>query len=165
MIALLDQQAISRSKLVNLAGEEAAFQQKYAAAQAAQQDKSDTKEFSGVNELRQAQELYKQLTQAQRSYITALKNKDEVSQNYWAQNIQQTSGELRTLEQKLGTLNIEASTRQKILTLIRQAKDAEQSHACSVDNVNTSATNLDRTLDKIGTRLLQMAATMVVLRG
>ena len=77
MIALLDQQAISRSKLVNLAGEEAALQQKYAAAQAAQQDKSDAKEFSGVNELRQAQELYKQLTQAQRSYIGQRHGTDE----------------------------------------------------------------------------------------
>lgn len=165
MIALLDQQEVSRSKLVNLAAEETALQQKYAAAQAEQQDKLAAKEFSGANELRQAKELYAQLTQAQRNYIAALKNKDAVSQNYWAQSIQQTSGELRALEQKLGSLNIEDGTRRKILALIQQAKDAEQSHTRNVDNLNATATNLDKTLDRIGTRLLRMAATMVVLRG
>lgn len=165
MIALLDQQAVSRSKLVNLAAEETALQQKYAVAQAEQQDKLAAKEFSGANELRQAKELYAQLTQAQRNYISALKNKDAVSQNYWAQSIQQASGELRALEQKLGSLNIEEGTRRKILALIQQAKDAEQSHIRNVDNLNATATNLDKTLDRIGTRLLRMAATMVVLRG
>lgn len=165
MIALLDQQAVSRSKLVDLAAEETVLQQKYAAAQAVQQDKLSAKEFSGANELRQVKELYAQLTQAQRNYIVALKNKDAVSQNYWAQNIQQASGELRALEQKLGSLNIEEGTRRKILSLIQQAKDAEQSHTRNMDNLNATATNLDKTLDRIGTRLLQMAATMVVLRG
>ncbi len=165
IITLLDQQAVSRSKLVNLAAEETALQQKYAAARAAQQDKLAAKELSGANELRQAKELYAQLTQAQRSYVDALKNKDAVSQNYWAQSIQQSSGELRALEQKLGSLNMKEGTRRKILTLIQQAKDAEQSHARNVDSLNTTATNLDKTLDRIGTRLLRMAATMVVLRG
>lgn len=165
MIALLDQQAVSRSKLVNLAAEETVLQQKYTSAQAAQQDKLAAKKFSGADELHQAKELYAQLTQAQRNYIAALKNKDAVSQSYWAQNIQQASGELRALEQKLGSLNIEEGTRRKILALIQQAKDAEQSHARNVDNLNATATNLDKTLDRIGTRLLQMAATMVVLRG
>lgn len=105
------------------------------------------------------------MTQAQKNYITALKNKNEVSQAYWAQSIQQASGELRQLEQKLGALNIEEDVRQKILNLIQQAKDAEQSHIRNVANVNAAATNLDKTLDKIGTRLIQMAATMLVLRG
>lgn len=39
MISLLDQQAISRSKLIQLSAQEAALGAKYTAAQAAQQEK------------------------------------------------------------------------------------------------------------------------------
>lgn len=58
MISQLDQQAVSRSRLVNLAQEEAAAAQKYVKALAVQQDKANAKALesrSGTQELRQLQ--------------------------------------------------------------------------------------------------------------
>ena len=67
IIALLGQEAISRSKLVNLAAEEAALAQKLTDAQAAKQDKATAaaqKAASGGHELKAAQQAYSQLPNA-----------------------------------------------------------------------------------------------------
>ncbi len=63
LIALLGREAISRSKLVQLSGEEAAIAQKYVSAQIAQQEKlnaAQQAQNSGVKELSQAQAALKQ---------------------------------------------------------------------------------------------------------
>lgn len=80
IIALLDQEAIARSKLVNLSAEEAALAQKLTNAQAAKQDKAAVdaqKAASGVNELKAVQQAYSQLTNAYRQYNAAMKNGNE----------------------------------------------------------------------------------------
>lgn len=69
------------------------------------------------------------------------------------------------IEQKLGTLNIEESTRKKILDLIQQAKNAEATHQKQLEGTSGHLNELDQTLNKLGSRILQMATTMLVLRG
>lgn len=168
LIGLLNGQAISRSKLVNLSQEEAALSQKYVSAQIAQQEKLNAlnaKNTNGSKELAQVQASYKALTQAQRSYITAVKNGDTASQAYWQQAQSAAMREIESIESKVGSLNIEESVRTKILNVIQQAKDAEQTHARNLENLNGSTSKLDESLGRIASRLLQMATTMLVLRG
>ena len=92
MISQLDQEAVSRSKLVNLAHEEAAAVQKYNKAYAMRQDKNaaaNVQPAAGVTELKQLEAAYKQLTNAYRQYNMAVKNGNETGQAYWSQNAQQ----------------------------------------------------------------------------
>lgn len=92
VISQLDQEAVSRSKLVNLAHEEAAAVQKYNKALALRQDKNaaaNAQPAAGVTELKQLEAAYKQLTNAYRQYNMAVKNGNETGQAYWSQNAQQ----------------------------------------------------------------------------
>lgn len=146
IIGQLGQQAISRSKLVHLSGEEAAIAQKFVAAQIARQEKLNAAwqpQNAGVKELSQAQAALKQLTQAHRGYITAVKNGDQVSQTYWRQSAQSAKGEIQSIESKIGSLNLEENARKRLLNVIQQAKDAEQTHARNLDQLNSGATKLD----------------------
>ena len=80
IIALLGQEAIARSKLVNLSAEEAALAQKLTNAQAAKQDKTAAdaqKAAAGINELKAAQQAYSQLTNAYRQHNASMKNGNE----------------------------------------------------------------------------------------
>ena len=168
IIALLGQEAIARSKLVNLSAEEAALAQKLTNAQAAKQDKTAVdaqKAASGVNELKAAQQAYSQLTTAYRQYNAAVKNGNETGQAYWDQSAQSALQELQTIAQKIGSMNIEESVRKRILTLIEQAKNAEATHNKTLSDHNGKVSELEKSLDKVGSRILQMAATMLVLRG
>ena len=91
LISQLDQEAVSRSKLVNLAHEEAAAVQKYNKALAIRQDKNaaaNAQPAVGVAELKQTETAYKQLTNAYRQYNMAVKNGNETGQAYWSQNAQ-----------------------------------------------------------------------------
>ena len=168
IIALLGQEAIARSKLVNLSAEEAALAQKLTNAQAAKQDKTAVKAqkaASGINELKAAQQAYSQLTNAYRQYNAAVKNGNETGQAYWDQSAQSALQELQTIAQKIGSMNIEESVRKRILTLIEQAKNAEATHNKTLSDHNGKVSELEKSLDKVGSRILQMAATMLVLRG
>ena len=168
IIALLGQEAIVRSKLVNLSAEEAALAQKLTNAQAAKQDKTAVdaqKAASGVNELKATQQAYSQLTNAYRQYNAAVKNGNEAGQAYWDQSAQSALQELQTIEQKIGSMNIEESVRKRILTLIEQAKNAESTHNRTLSEHNGKVSELEKSQDKVGSRILQMAATMLVLRG
>lgn len=168
IITLLGQEAIARSKLVNLSAEEAVLAQKLTNAQAAKQDKKTLdaqKAASGVNELKAAQQAYSQLTNAYRQYNAAVKNGNETGQAYWDQSAQSALQELQTIEQKIGSMNIEESVRKRILTLIEQAKNAEATHNKTLSDHNGEVSELEKSLDKVGSRILQMAATMLVLRG
>ena len=92
LIAMLDQEAVSRSKLVGLADEEAAAQQRYNSALAAQKDKTDAnalKNAVGTAELKQLQTAYQQLTNAYRQYNLAVKSGNEAGKAYWSQSAQQ----------------------------------------------------------------------------
>ena len=168
IIALLGQEAIARSKLVNLSAEEATLAQKLTNAQAAKQDKKTLdaqKAASGVNELKAAQQAYSQLTNAYRQYNAAVKNGNETGQAYWDQSAQSALQELQAIEQKIGSINIEKSVRKRILTLIEQAKNAEATHNKTLSDHNGKVSELEKSLNKVGSRILQMAATMLVLRG
>ncbi len=158
LIAMLDKEAVSRSKLTGLAAEENAAKAKYTAAQTAQQEKLNAakkaeQEYSasGLPELQRVQQAYKQLTTSHSQYIAVVKNGNEAGKTYWSQSAQQAMQEIQLIEQKLPTLNIEEDVRKKILDLINQAKNAETTHT--------------KTLDRIGSRLIHMATTMLVLRG
>lgn len=169
---MLDAQAVSRSRLSGLSAETATIAAKYTAAQIAQQEKLNAAKAeenrlaaSGLPELQRVQQAYKQLTTSYRQYIAAVKNGNEAGQAYWSQSAQQAMQEIQLIEQKLPALNIEESIRKKILDLINQAKNAQASHQKTVGELNSGASDLDKTLDSIGSRLLQMATTMLVLRG
>lgn len=169
---MLDKEAVSRSKLTGLAAEEAAVKAKYTAAQTAQQEKLNAAKkaeqdyaASGLPELQRVQQAYKQLTTSYRQYIIAEKNGNEAEKTYWSQSAQQAMKEIQLIEQKLPSLNIEESIRKKILDLINQAKNAEATHVKTLEEMDSGASKLDQTLDRIGSRLIQMAATMLVLRG
>ncbi len=168
----MDKEAFSRSKLTGLAAEENAAKTKYTAAQTAHQEKLNAAKqaeqdyaASGLPELQRVQQAYKQLTTAYRQYMTAVRNGNEAGKVYWSQSAQQAMQELQLIEQKLPSLNIEESVRKKILDLINQAKNAEATHQKTLNNLNSGASTLDQTLDRIGSRILQMATTMLVLRG
>ena len=168
IIAMLGQEAVARSKLVNLSAEEAALAQKLTNAQAAKQDKKTLdaqKAASGVNELKAVQQAYSQLTNAYRQYNAAVKNGNETGQAYWDQSAQNALQEIQIVEQKIGSMNIEESVRKRILTLIEQAKNAEATHNKTLSDHNGKVSELEKSLDKVGSRILQMAATMLVLRG
>ena len=168
LISLLRQEAISRSKLINLSHEEAAIAQKYLAAQTAQREKlnaANAAAASGMNELRQMQQAYTQLTTAYRQYNVAVKSGNEAGKAYFRQSAQSALSEVRAIEQKLGTLEMEEGVRKKILDLIQQAQNAEASHQKTLDGMISGTSKLDQTLDRVGGRLLQMASTMLILRG
>lgn len=99
LILQMDQQVVKRSKLVNLAAEEARLQQKLKTAQASQQTRRSN--ASETAELKKAEQAYKQLTNAYRQYNQARKNGDQAQQAYWNQNAQSALNELKLLEQKL----------------------------------------------------------------
>ena len=99
LISQMDQQVVKRSKLVNLAAEEARLQQKLKTAQASQQTRSSN--ASETAELKKAEQAYKQLTNAYRQYNQARKNGDQAQQAYWSQSAQSALNELNLLEQKL----------------------------------------------------------------
>ena len=120
---------------------------------------------SGANELKGVQQAYKQLTNSYRQYNAAVKNGNEAGQAYWSHSAAQAMNAINLIEQKLGTLNIEEGTRKKILDLIQQAKNAEATHQKQLDGTGGQLNELDQTLNKIGSRILQMATTMLVLRG
>ena len=84
---------------------------------------------------------------------------------YWDQSAQSALQELQTIAQKIGSMNIEESVRKRILTLIEQAKNAEATHNKTLSDHNGKVSELEKSLDKVGSRILQMAATMLVLRG
>lgn len=172
LIALLDRQAISRSKLEKLSAEEAALGAKYAAAQAAQQErlnaaKAEEQKYaaSGLTELQRVQQAYRQLTTSYRQYIAAVKNGNQAGQAYWSQSAQSAMREIQLIAQKLSSLNIEESVRQKILDLIQQAANAEATHQKTLNNLGSGFSKLDNTLERMAGRLLQMASSMLVLRG
>ena len=108
LIALLDRQAVSRSKLASSSAEEAALGAKYAAAQAAQQErlnaaKAEEQKYaaSGLPELQRVQQAYKQLTTSYRQYIAAVKNGNQAGQAYWSQSAQSAMREIQLIAQKL----------------------------------------------------------------
>ena len=121
VISGLDQEAVSRSKLVNLQDEQAAVAQKYALAVAAQQDKTNQAATSGQAELKRVKDAYQQLTNAYRQYNIAVKNGNEAGMAYWSQSAQSALAEIQSIEQKLGSLNLEEATRKRILDIIQQA--------------------------------------------
>lgn len=168
----MDKEAVARSRLTNLSTEESAIAVKYLAAQAAQQEKLNAAKAaeqqysaSGLPELKRAEQAYKQLTNAYRQHISAVKSGNEAEQAYWQQSAQAAMQELQSVENKLPSLNIEEDVRRKILALIHQAKTAESAHGKTVAGLNGEVNNLNKTLDHVGSRLIQMAATMLVLRG
>lgn len=172
LISLLDKEAVTRSKLTGLATEEAAAKAKYTAAQTAQQEKLNAAKkaeqdysASGLPELQRVQQAYKQLTGSYRQYLIAVRNGNEAGKTYWSQSAQQAMQEIQLIEQKLPSLNIEEGVRKKILDLIQQAKNAEATHTKTLEDMYSGASKLDQTLDRIGSRLIQMATTMLVLRG
>lgn len=172
LISLLDQEAVKRSNLAKLAKERAELESKYNSAVLAQQDRKNAQAkkesdlaASGANELKSVQQAYKQLTNSYRQYNAAVKNGSDTGQTYWSQSAAQAMSEIAAIEQKLGTLNIEESTRKKILDLIQKAKNAEATHQKQLEGTDGQLSQLDQTLDRIGSRILQMATTMLVLRG
>lgn len=84
---------------------------------------------------------------------------------YWDQSAQSALQELQAIAQKIGSMNIEESIRKRILTLIEQAKNAEATHNKALSDHSGKVSELDKALDRVGSRILQMAATMLVLRG
>ena len=73
--------------------------------------------------------------------------------------------EINGIEQKVGELDIEESVRTRILDLINQAHNAEAMHNRDLTGVQNNVSALGQSLNNISNRLLQMAATMLVLRG
>lgn len=115
--------------------------------------------------MQRIQQAYKQLTSSYRQYFAAVKNGNQVGQAYWSQSAQSAMREIQLIAQKLPSLNIEESVRRKILDLIQQAANAEATHQKTLTNLNSGASQLNTTLDRMAGRLLQMASTMLVLRG
>lgn len=172
LIALLDKEAVKQSNLAKLAKERAELETKFNAAVLAQQDKKNAKAkaeadlaASGANELKTVQQAYKQLTNSYRQYNAAVKNGSETGQIYWSQSAALAMSEITAIEQKLGSLNIEEGTRKKILDLIQQAKNAEATHQKQLEGTNGQFSEMEQNLNKLGSRILQMATTMLVLRG
>ena len=140
-----------------MSAEEAVLAQKLTNAQAVKQDKAAVgaqKAASGVNELKAAQQAYSQLTNAYRQYNAAVKNGNETGQAYWDQSAQNALQEIRVVEQKIGSMNIEESVRKRILTLIEQAKNAEATHNKTLSDHNGKVSELEKSLDKVGSRIL-----------
>ncbi|MDO5322956.1 MAG: hypothetical protein Q4G06_02985 [Clostridia bacterium] len=159
LIAQMDQQAVARSRLVELAREEAQLSSRYGNAQ------QSRAQSAGRAELHQLQQAYRQLTTAYRQYNIAVKNGNETGKEYWSQSATQAMEEIQQIEQKLVSLNIEESVRKQILDLIQQAKNAEAAHQAQLEGTGNQLSRLDQSLDRMGSRLLQMASTMLVLRG
>lgn len=55
---------------------------------------------------------------------------------YWSQAAAGANAEIQAMQEKLGDLNIEDGARQKILNLIQQANDAEQTHVRTVNEIS-----------------------------
>ncbi len=172
VIASLDKQAVKRSRLINLSADEAAEAMKYAEAQRRAQEKlaaanqrKQSYNNSGLPELKKTQQAYSQLTTSYRQYLLAVKNGNEAGQAYWSQSALQAMNEIKLMEQKLPTLNLEEGVRKKILDLINQAKNAEATHQKNLEGLKKGTTELDKALNQIGSRLIQIVTTMLVLRG
>ena len=111
------------------------------------------------------QAAYQQLTNAYRQYNLAVKSGNEAGKAYWSQSAQQALQEINGIEEKIGSLTIEEDVRKKILDLIAQARNAEATQRSSMGGIKDDANALGNTLDRISSRLIQMATTMLLLRG
>lgn len=69
--------------------------------------------------------------------------------------------EIQGIEQKIQLLDIEEDAREKIIQLIEQAKTTEQTQQRTIANMGS----MNQLLDGIGGKLLQMVATMLIMRG
>lgn len=114
IIALLDSQAVSRSKLVNLGNEETRIVQKFAIAQAQAHDRLAGQASSGVREIAQAQAAYQRLTEAYRQYNAAVKSGNNAGQAYWQQSIAGATREIQAIEGKLDSLSLEEGARRRL---------------------------------------------------
>lgn len=144
LISAFDEQAVKRSNLSRLATEEAALDAKYLSAQIRAQEqaadaaaKRELAERGGADQIRQTQQALNQLSQAYRGIQTAAKNGDESSKAYWTQKANAAKDELAAIESGLGKLNIEEGARERIVAMIRQAGDAEQTHARTMDELGS----------------------------
>lgn len=76
---------------------------------------------------------------------------------YWKAVSENAMAEIRSIEQKINSLDLEAAAWQKILNTIQQAKDVDAGHIAGLNQ-------WDSMLEKIGGRLLQITTTMLLLR-
>lgn len=155
-IGLLDKEVVAQSNLSRLRERETTIVQRYQSALERQQ----AAQAGGRQEITHTQQALAQLTTAYRNYNASVQNRDQVGMNYWQQNAASAMAEIQGMERKLQMLGIEEGARTKILQLIEQAKTAEQTQQRTLRNMGS----LQKMLDGIGTRMLQMAATMMVMR-
>lgn len=149
IIAQFDKQVLLKSKLVDLSKEEARLASRYATAQA--------KAGSGLQEVKQLQAAYQRLTTSYREYDTAKKAGNYTGMAYWRQSADGAIQEVRAIERKLATLNLEEGTRKRLLDLIQRAAGAEAAHAKGVGP-------LSQMTNQIGNRMLQMVSVTALLR-
>lgn len=109
LISVLDEQAIRRSNLSRLSGEEAALASKYTSAQITAQQHAATAaaareqaERSGTAQIQKTQQALSQLTQAYKGIQTASRNSDETSKAYWTQKASAAMAEIQAIDQSAG---------------------------------------------------------------
>lgn len=89
------------------------------------QSEAKLNDSSQVSALSRMEAAYRQLTTAMKNYNTAQKNKDNESKAYWNNQIDTAMQTVSAIEQEVNTLNVDADTRNQILTLINQCKTAQ----------------------------------------
>ncbi len=157
-IKLLDEQVVRRSQLVKLADKEAQLSRSLA-------DKSATQAFTGSREIDRTRAAYQQLSEAIRNYNAAAKTGNTAGRAYWSQNANDAGKEIRAIEAKLGSLNLEEGARKRLLDITQKAHDAESQHANVFRDTGKNIGGVNQLLDSMGTRLVKIAATYVSLRA
>lgn len=152
LIGLVDQRIVSQTKLVGLTAEEQKLKEKLVKIQNQQQKNADNKYVV------QTKKAYQQLTESYRQYNTAVKNGNQQSAAYWKQSIDGAIRTLDGLEKIASRLDEESEARKQIINLIQKSKDAQ-------DAQEKSAKKYQDTADKIVNRMIQMASTMLIMRG
>lgn len=98
------------------------------------------------------------MTLSYREYDTAKKAGNYTGMAYWKQSAAGALQEVRAIESKLATLNIEEGTRRRLLDLIQRSAGAETAHAKGISP-------LSQMTDQVGKQMLQMVSVTAMLRG
>lgn len=120
-----------------------------------------TEKSAHVADVERTEKAYRKLTEAYRNQNAAVKLGSQASAVYWKESANGALAELRVIEQKINLLDMEEGARKRILDIVEKSK-LEQAKQ---DAGGSSGKGFNEAVDKMGSKVLQMAATALALRS
>ena len=140
-------------------------------AAANKEAEKENKQFN-ASKLKEAQAEYRRLTQALREYLTAYKNGDTDSMQYWEQEASKAHQALTAINENTDSAKLNAETKEKIARLASDAAAAEDKHRAALQKTvdkrhdqSAEAKEAERQTKQMVDQIERWLATMVLMRG